>query len=68
MPLRSSQELPMLPGARARALLLLHNPDATILDFVQVFSADPALAVSALAAANSAAAACLACLSPPTRR
>jgi HD-like signal output (HDOD) protein len=57
MPLRSSHELPMLPGARARAMLLLHNPDATIQDFVQVFSADPALAVSALAAANSAASA-----------
>lgn len=57
MALRASHNLPMLPGARARALLLLHNPDATIQDFVQVFSADPALTVSALAAANSAASA-----------
>ena len=57
MALRASHNLPILPGARARALLLLHNPDATIHDFVQVFSADPALTVSALAAANSAASA-----------
>jgi HD-like signal output (HDOD) protein len=57
MALRSSHDLPMLPGARARAMLLLHNPDATIQDFVQVFAADPALAVAALAAANSAASA-----------
>ena len=57
MALRSSNDLPILPGARARAMLLLHNPDATVQDFVQVFTADPALAVSALAAANSAASA-----------
>lgn len=57
MAFRSSHDLPILPGARARAMLLLHNPDATIQDFVQVFTADPALTVSALAAANSAASA-----------
>ncbi len=57
MAFRASHDLPMLPGARARAMLLLHNPDATIQDFVQVFTADPALTVSALAAANSAASA-----------
>ncbi len=57
MALRSSNDLPILPGARARAMLLLHNPDATVQDFVQVFTADPALTVSALAAANSAASA-----------
>ena len=38
-------------------MLLLHNPDATLQDFVQVFIGDPALTVAALTAANSAASA-----------
>lgn len=57
MPLQASRDLPLLPSARVRALLLLHNPDATIHDFVQVFASDPALSVAALTAANSAASA-----------
>ena len=57
MALHKSNELPILPASRLRAMLLLHNPDATVQDFVQVFVADPALTVAALAAANSAASA-----------
>lgn len=57
MALQASRDLPMMPASRLRAMLLLHNPDANVQDFVQVFIADPALTVAALAAANSAASA-----------
>lgn len=57
MPSHVERDLPMLPSSRIRALLLLHNPDATVPDFVRVFEADPALSVAALTAANSAASA-----------
>lgn len=48
-------ELPMLPAPRARALVLLMNPDAPIEGYVAIVEGDPGLTVSVLRAANSVA-------------
>lgn len=48
-------ELPVLSAPRARALLLMWNPDAEIDDYVSVMEGDPALTSAVLRAANSAA-------------
>lgn len=50
-------DLPPLPAPRARAMVLLWNPDADADDFTAVVEADPALAAAVLRAANSAASA-----------
>lgn len=50
-------DLPPLPVPRARAMVLLWNPDADTDDFTSVVEADPGLTSAVLRAANSAASA-----------
>jgi len=45
--------VPMLPGPKARALLVLWNPDATLRDLSAVVAVDPAMTALVLRAANS---------------
>jgi putative nucleotidyltransferase with HDIG domain len=47
--------LPVLPAPRARALILLMNPDAPLDGFVAIVEGDPSLTLSVLRAANSVA-------------
>lgn len=47
-------ELPILPGPRERALVLLMNPDADLSAFTSVVEGDPSLTAGVLRAANSA--------------
>ncbi len=55
MVLRPPRELPPLPVPRARAMLVLWNPDATVSELSAVVEGDPALTAAVLRAANAAA-------------
>jgi len=48
-------DLPILPAPRARALVLLMNPDAPLDGYIAIVEGDPSLTLSVLRAANSAA-------------
>jgi putative nucleotidyltransferase with HDIG domain len=48
------RDLPVLPGPRVRAMVVLWNPDAKIEHIVSVVEGDPALTAAMLRAANSA--------------
>ena len=54
MALPIPRDLPVLPGPRARALVVLWNPDSNIEHFVSVVEGDPALTAALLRAGNSA--------------
>lgn len=55
MALRAPIDLPPLPAPRARAMLVLWNPDATVAELSAVVEGDPALTAAVLRAANAAA-------------
>ena len=55
MALRPPLDLPPLPAPRARAMLVLWNPDATVSELSAVVEGDPALTAAVLRAANAAA-------------
>ena len=54
MALPIPSDLPVLPGPRARALVVLWNPDCNVDHVVSVVEGDPALTAALLRAANSA--------------
>ena len=54
MALPIPRDLPVLPGPRARALVVLWNPDCNVDHIVSVVEGDPALTAAMLRAANSA--------------
>lgn len=54
MALPVPRDLPMLPGPRVRAMVVLWNPDAKIEHIVSVVEGDPSLTAALLRAANSA--------------
>lgn len=51
--MRQTRHVPVLPGPRARALLVLWNPDATLREVAAVVAVDPAMTAQVLRAANS---------------
>ena len=54
MALPVPRDLPVLPGPRVRAMVVLWNPDAKIEHIASVVEGDPALTAAMLRAANSA--------------